>query len=158
MQNLTPQEDLLPEDNFRPIIDRSQLLPGLFKAGLAFLMLLYAKELTGYFGIGKFLFKMEGPQFMVMLTIIGLRVFSALATIVICGMFFMHSDYAAKAGIPVLIGALILGGLSVAAEVAAGNSNPVSMFFSILGLVVLLLSIIHAFRIRKQWAEAIVVR
>ncbi|WP_341840135.1 hypothetical protein [Chitinophaga caseinilytica] len=161
MQDTNPTEDLLQGDDLLDFTYRSTLMPGWFKLSLGFLGFVY---LLQFFGVLFGMVALRGNQSMfnvdynVTMIIYAVYMLYAGATIAASILFFMQSAYAMKLGLPVLIAVLLVAVLSAVGCMLAPVTSDWLLIFVMLHFVAVTAAVVHCFRIRKQWAEAIVVR
>lgn len=158
MHNLTPEEDLLPDVDTQPIHYRSDFMHGWFKLCLGFLIYVHFSELYGIAKLRSTLSLLEGTGYWLTLGIYLVYIVFSVSTVIICVMFHTQSKYAVKAGIPVLAVTLLLGLFSLVGYFSGDVESDWRVIFAVLNVLVLVIVMVHAFRIRKQWAEAIAVR
>lgn len=158
MQDTNPTEDLLQGDDLQEVTYRSLLKPGWFKFCLGFLIYVHFSEIYGIAQMRETLSVLSGDAYSITLFVYLVYIATSLATVTVCILFYTQSRFAVKAGIPILIIALLLGIVSVAGYFISNQGTTWRLIMGILNVVILAVTVVYSFRIRKQWAEAIVVR
>jgi hypothetical protein len=158
MQDTNPTEDLLQGDDLQEVTYRSLLMPRWFKICLGYLIYAHFSSIYGLAEMQKTLRMLSGDAYTITLWIYAAFILVSLATVVTCALFYFQSRLAVTVGVPVLIAALLLGALSIVGFFAGNYASTWLLIGSVLNLVALIVVIVYSIRIRKQWAEAIVVR
>ncbi|WP_341835807.1 hypothetical protein WJU16_23555 [Chitinophaga pollutisoli] len=154
------QEDLLYDEDVSHVATRAELLPTWFKICLTVLIFTHFREL---WGIGRVYLNTDFIETESMGNAIVKVVFAAYflisgLTIVISLLYRVQWKHAVSLGIPIFSTSLLLNAVSLVGYFIGDMQRLVNAGTSIVNVLVLTVVIVNSFRIRKRWAEAVVVK